>query len=101
MVTIKKDNELFDKVYNEISSGCNKSGRPLTYSEEVLMEITIKALVEEQKKEYDKIFDWIYKNNTIPLKGTIHIASLDGGWINGLKLGDRLRQLKKVLFGDE
>ncbi len=59
------------------------------------------ALVEEQKKEYDKIFDWIYKNNTIPLKGTIHIASLDGGWVNGLKLGDRLRQLKKVLFGDE
>ena len=49
MVTIKKDNELFDKVYNEIISGCNKSWRPLTYSEEVWMEITINALVEEQK----------------------------------------------------
>ena len=97
MVTIKKDNKLFDKVYNEISSGCNKSGRPLTYSEEVMMEITIKALVEEQKKELNSYF--------IPLKkaGDIHYGhrndTIEMAYLRGRN--EIINELRNVLFGDE
>lgn len=58
--------------------------------------------VDKYKKRLDKVFEWlqewVWKNNTIPLKNSkLHLITTDGGWINGLELGKKLKEAKKFL----
>ncbi|MCK9429482.1 MAG: hypothetical protein M0R17_05720 [Candidatus Omnitrophica bacterium] len=39
------------------------------------------------KKEFDKIMKFCYKNNTIEFKNSpMRLAIMDGGWVNVIKL---------------
>ena len=48
-----------------------------------------------------KILDWCWKNNTIPIKeingvkSSLHLATLDGGWVNVLRLQELLDEVLK------
>jgi len=49
---------------------------------------------KEWQKKVEELRKWIWKNNTIPLKGTkIRLATMDGGWVNGLKLGEAIDRI--------
>ena len=58
---------------------------------------TVDAMVtenEEWQKKVEELRKWIWKNNTIPLKGTnLNLATMDGGWVNGLKLGEAIDRI--------
>ena len=46
------------------------------------------------QKKVEELRKWIWKNNTIPLKGTnLNLATMDGGWVNGLKLGEAIDRI--------
>ena len=52
---------------------------------------------EEWQKKVEELRKWIWKNNTIPLKGTnLNLATMDGGWVNGLKLGEAIDHIFKT-----
>ena len=49
------------------------------------------------QKKVEELRKWIWKNNTIPLKGTnLNLATMDGGWVNGLKLGEAIDRIFKT-----
>ena len=49
---------------------------------------------KEWQKKVEELRKWIWKNNTIPLKGTnLNLATMDGGWVNGLKLGEAIDRI--------
>jgi hypothetical protein len=48
------------------------------------------------KKDFDKIMEFCYKNNTIEFKNIdMRLAILDGGWVNVIKLRKFLETLKE------
>lgn len=48
-----------------------------------------------EKKIVETILDWCYKNNTIKFKNTnLEMMTLDGGWVNVLKLKEFLENGK-------
>ena len=55
------------------------------------------------KKDIDKIMEYCYKNNTIPMKdmfsnipnSKLVLCSTDGGWVNVLKLKSFLESMEK------
>lgn len=48
------------------------------------------------KKDIDKIMEWCYENNTIPMKDSnLRLAILDGGWVNVIELKSFLDSMEK------
>ena len=56
---------------------------------------------EEAKRKARELIKWTHQNNTIPFKdvfkgqekSSLQLMSLDGGWVNGLKLQRKIEEL--------
>lgn len=57
---------------------------------------------EGKEQALDELQEWANKNNTIEIPNMpFKLARTDGGWINGLKLSEKIRQIRPEAEGSK